>query len=76
MEFLFLVIAILPLYRLLKGPTVWDRVVGFSSSTTKSAVLLAVLGFAENMEYLIYVALVMSLLSLGTVAVLSHFLEE
>jgi len=76
LAFLLLAVAILPLYRLLRGPTVWDRVVGFSSSTAKFAVLLAALGFMKNMEYLIYVSLVMILLSLGTIVVLSHFMEE
>ncbi len=76
MKFLLIAAAILPIYRLIKGPTVWDRVVGLSSSVTKSAIFLSVLGLAEHMDYLIYVAIVMTLLSLGTVAVLSHFLEE
>ncbi len=76
MEFLLLAVAILPIYRLIKGPTVWDRVVGLSSSVTKSAIFLSILGLVEHMDYLIYVSIVMILLSLGTVAVLSHFLEE
>ncbi len=76
MEFLLLAVTILPLYRLIKGPTVWDRTVGLSSSVTKSAIFLSALGALEHMDYLIYVAIVMMMLSLGTVAVLSHFLEE
>lgn len=67
---------LIPLYRMVKGPTVWDRISGLSSSSSKSVVLLAVLGAVEHMDYLIYTAVVMAFLSLGTVAVLSHFLEE
>jgi multisubunit Na+/H+ antiporter MnhF subunit len=69
-------LAVLPIYRLVKGPTVWDRIAGFVSLTTKFAIFLSVLGFAEHMDYMVYVALVIVLLSLGSMAVLSHFLEE
>ncbi len=76
MEFILFSVAILPVYRLIKGPTIWDRIAGFVSITTKFSIFLSIMGFAENMDYMVYVALVILLLSLGSVTVLSHFLEE
>lgn len=76
MGIILFTVAVLPIYRLVKGPTVWDRIAGFVSLTTKFAIFLSVLGAEEHMNYLVYVALVLLLLSLGSMAVLSHFLEE
>ncbi len=75
MEYVLLILAFVPIYRLVKGKTVWDRIAGFSSATTKIAIFLAFIGFLEH-DYMIYVAIVMVLFSLGSVGVLSHFLEE
>ncbi|WP_036226208.1 hypothetical protein [Mesoaciditoga lauensis] len=76
MGIILFTVAVLPIYRLVKGPTVWDRIAGFVSLTTKFAIFLSVLGTEEHMDYLVYVALILLLLSLGSMAVLSHFLEE
>ncbi len=76
MEYVLFALAMIPIYRLIKGKTVWDKVSGFSSMSTKVAIFLAFLGFAEHMDYMVYVSIVMILFSLGSVAVLSHFLED
>ncbi len=76
MGIILFTVAILPVYRLIKGPTIWDKIAGFVSLTTKFAIFLSFLSLEENMSYIAYVALILLLLSLGSMAVLSHFLEE
>lgn len=77
MSFPFLIIAIflallisLPLYRVVVGPTVFDRVIGVCLIGTKGLLLLAIIGFVYGrIEMFIDLAIVYALLNfVGTIA--------
>ena len=55
MTFFFVILAIfiallmvMPLYRVVVGPTVYDRVIGAALIGTKSIILLAIIGFTYH----------------------------
>ena len=84
MSLLFIVIAVfiavlmlMPLYRVVVGPTVYDRVIGAGLIGTKSILLLALIGFTYNrIEMFIDLAIVYALLNfVGTIAA-SKYLER
>ncbi len=60
----------MPLYRVVAGPTVFDRVIGAGMIGTKTLLLLAVIGFAYGrIEMFVDLAVVYALLNfVGTIA--------
>jgi len=84
MNDLFLVIAIilailmlLPLYRVMKGPTIFDRIISAGLIGTNGILVLVVLGFFyKRIDMFIDLAIAYALLNfIGTVA-FSKFLEK
>jgi len=70
---LLITIALL-LARALRGPTVFDRLLGANTIGTCAMLLLAVIGFLTGRPEFLDLALVYGLLNvLGTVAVLKYF---
>lgn len=62
---------LLVLIRALLGPTVYDRILAVNVFGTKTALLIAVLGFLDGRPEFLDVALVYALINfIGTVAVL------
>jgi multicomponent Na+:H+ antiporter subunit F len=69
-----LVTIVLLLARALRGPTVFDRLLGANTIGTCAMLLLAVIGFLTGRPEFLDLALVYGLLNvLGTVAVLKYF---
>jgi len=84
MNDLFLVIAIIlailmlfPLYRIMKGPTIFDRIISAGLIGTNGILVLVVLGFFyERIDMFIDLAIAYALLNfIGTVAI-TKFLEK
>lgn len=71
------VLILLPFYRVLFGPTLFDRVIGAGLIGTKGAVLLALLGFVYGrIDMFIDLALVYTVLNfIGTIAT-GKYLEK
>ena len=69
---------LLSLYRLLRGPTVFDRLTGLGLIGTKTIVLLLVVGFwTERIEVFVDVAMSYGLLSfVGALALARYFEQE
>jgi multicomponent Na+:H+ antiporter subunit F len=67
----------LSLYRVLAGPTVFDRLTGVSLIGTKSIILLLLLGvLGGNLGALVDVALAYSLITLVTTVALTKYLDR
>jgi multicomponent Na+:H+ antiporter subunit F len=67
----------LSLYRVLVGPTVFDRMTGVSLIGTKSITLLLLLGvLAGKLESLVDIALSYSLITLVSTLTLAKYLER
>lgn len=76
---MFLVILIFAcLYRAVRGPTVFDRIIGAGFIGTKTVVLLVLIGFLfRRVEYFLDLALAYSILNfIGTIAISRYFLRK
>lgn len=74
----FLVILMLPaLYRVIKGPTLYDRIISAGLMGTNGVIVLAILGFTyERIDMFIDLAIAYALLNfVGTVAI-GKYLER
>ena len=67
----------MPLYRVISGPTVYDRIIGAGLIGTKSILLLAIIGFIySRLDMFIDLAIVYALLNfVGTIAA-AKYLER
>jgi multicomponent Na+:H+ antiporter subunit F len=67
----------LSLYRVLMGPTIFDRLIGVSLIGTKSIILLLLLGvLADKLDSLVDIALSYSLITLVSTLTLAKYLER
>lgn len=64
-------------YRMVAGPTVFDRIIGVGAIGTKTIILLAIIGFLyERVEVFLDLAIAYALLNfIGTIAI-SKFIER
>ncbi|MBW6519132.1 MAG: cation:proton antiporter [ANME-2 cluster archaeon] len=73
----FMVIAIIPcIYRVVKGPTIPDRVVAMDAMTTVIVVMLGVYSFVQGSVFFMDVALVLSIISFVGTVTISKYLDE
>lgn len=70
------VIILIPLYRVLRGPTLFDRMLGAGAVGTKTMVLILVIGFIFNrVDMFINITLAYAILNfLGTIAIAKYLL--
>ncbi|MFO7866217.1 MAG: monovalent cation/H+ antiporter complex subunit F [Candidatus Aminicenantes bacterium] len=68
---LLTVIILIPLYRVLRGPTLFDRMLGAGAIGTKTMVLVIVIGFIfDRIDMFIDITLAYAVLNfIGTIAV-------
>ncbi len=68
------VIIFIPLYRVLAGPTLFDRILGAGAITTKTMVLILVIGLAFNrLDMFIDITLAYAILNfIGTIAIAKY----
>lgn len=78
---LFVLIALIILsfgavYRILIGPTVWDRLLGFAFFSAKIIVLAVVIGVIINRTYMVDVGIIYGILGFIGVIMVSRFIER
>ncbi len=68
------VVIFLPLYRVLVGPTLYDRILGTSAIATKTMVLILVIGMVFNrLDMFIDITLAYAILNfIGTIAIAKY----
>ncbi len=63
----------LTLYRLIKGPTIYDRVLAANAIGTKAVVILVLIGFAYGRPHFLDLAVVYTLINfIATIAFLKY----
>lgn len=74
---ILMVLAFMPcIYRIIKGPTIADRVIALDALTTVIIVMLGAYSYDQNSAFFMDVALVLAVISfVGTVTV-SKYLDE
>jgi multisubunit Na+/H+ antiporter MnhF subunit len=64
------------LVRVLEGPTVWDRLMGFALFSSKVIIIVILLGFLIDKSYMIDVALVYGVLGFIGTIMIARFIER
>ncbi|MEA1984166.1 MAG: cation:proton antiporter [Euryarchaeota archaeon] len=73
----FMVLSLMPcLYRVIKGPTIPDRVVAIDAMTTVIVVMLGVYSFLQNSVFFMDVALVLAIIAFVGTVTISKYLDE
>lgn len=68
------IIIIIPFYRVVKGPTVFDRLLGAGAIGTKTLVLILLLGFLfKRLEMFIDIALAYAVLNFISTLIISKY---
>ncbi|SET06747.1 multisubunit sodium/proton antiporter, MrpF subunit [Methanococcoides vulcani] len=73
----FMIIAIIPcIYRIIKGPTIPDRVIAVDAMTTVIVAVLGIYSYVQGSVFFMDVALVLAVISfIGTITI-SKYLDE
>jgi len=72
-----MVLSLIPcLYRVIKGPTIPDRVVAVDAMTTVIVVMLGVYSFLQNSVFFMDVALVLAIIAFVGTVTISKYLDE
>ncbi|WP_305064141.1 cation:proton antiporter [Methanococcoides sp.] len=73
----FMVIAIIPcIYRVIKGPTIPDRVIAIDAMTTVIVVILGIYSYMQESAFFMDVALVLAIISFVGTVTISKYLDE
>ena len=68
---------VLPLYRVLRGPTVYDRMVGVTVAGTKTIILICLTGFIYGrIDMFVDIAIAYAMLNFVTGLIVAKYLER
>lgn len=68
---------LLPFYRVLKGPTIYDRLLGVATIASKTFVLICLVGFIfKRIDMFVDIALAYGLLNFAGTIVVANYLER
>lgn len=72
---LLALIIVIPFYRVIKGPTIFDRLLGAGVIGTKTMVLICIIGFEfDRIEMFVDIALAYAVLNfIGLIAIAKYF---
>ncbi|MCL7411875.1 MAG: cation:proton antiporter [Methanosarcinaceae archaeon] len=77
LSLLFMMVAIIPcVYRVIKGPTIPDRVIAVDAMTTVIVVMLGVYSYVQESVFFMDVALVLAIISFVGTVTISKYLDE
>lgn len=76
LEVVLVVAILLPFYRVVRGPTVFDRMVGVSVVGTKTVILVCLVGFQyERIEMFVDIAMTYAMLNFVGTLVVAKYLD-
>lgn len=78
-ELVLIVIALMSfagLFRVLIGPTVWDRLLGFALFSSKAIIVAVLIGIVINRTYMIDVAIIYGVLGFIGTIMIARFIER
>lgn len=78
LEFLLTIFALMNifhLYRIVKGPSIWDRLLGFNLFSVTIILLLVIYAVIKDINYLLDIAIVYALLGFIGVVFIARFIQ-
>ncbi|PKM65271.1 MAG: pH regulation protein F [Firmicutes bacterium HGW-Firmicutes-2] len=74
--YILLLLSLLCLLRVLLGPTIWDRILGFNLFSAIFILIILLYTVIEDQAYLMDVALVYALLGFISIVFITRFLQK
>lgn len=78
-EFVLMVLALLGvagIIRSIKGPTIWDRMLGFNMISSKILMAIMVLAFMLEKSYYLDIALIYALFGFISIVLIARFIRK
>lgn len=73
---IFIIYAVLVLIRVLRGPTVWDRILALNLFSAIVIIIILLLSLVTKLTYLVDIAIVYSLLGFISIIFISRFVQR
>lgn len=71
-----IILALGAVYRILQGPTLWDRLLGFGFFSAKIIVMAVVIGVIINRTFMVDVAIIYGILGFIGIIMIARFIER
>ena len=71
-----IILVILVLIRVIKGPSLWDRLLGFNMISSKIVMLIVILAYVLNSSFYLDVALAYAILGFIGTILFAKFIEK
>ncbi len=74
--YIFVAILVFHLYRIIKGPSVWDRLLGLNLFSINMIILMILYALINNLHYLLDIAIVYALLGFISIVFIARFIQR
>lgn len=74
--FIFAPLSLLHLYRIIKGPSVWDRLLGLNLFSINMIILMVLYALMTDLSYLLDIAITYALLGFIGIVFIARFIQR
>lgn len=73
---IFTLLSLFYLYRILKGPSIWDRLLGLNLFSITMIILMIIYALINKLDYLLDIAIVYALLGFIGIVFIARFIQR
>ena len=73
---IFTPLSLFHLYRIIKGPSVWDRLLGLNLFSINMIILIVLYALITNLDYLLDIAITYALLGFISIVFIARFIQR
>lgn len=73
---IFAPLSLFHLYRIIKGPSVWDRLLGLNLFSINMIILMVLYALIKELDYLLDIAIVYALLGFISIVFIARFIQR
>lgn len=74
--YIFVVLSLFYLYRIIKGPSVWDRLLGLNLFSINMIIIMILYALINEIDYLLDIAIVYALLGFIGIVFIARFIQR
>lgn len=74
--FVFTLLALVHLYRIIKGPSVWDRLLGLNLFSINVIILMILYALITELDFLLDIAITYALLGFISIVFIARFIQR
>lgn len=73
--YIFVPLLVFHFYRIIKGPSVWDRLLGLNLFSINMIILMVLYALIRDLDYLLDIAIVYALLGFISIVFIARFIQ-